>query len=90
MIKQQLSGKETRMEGKWRFVLIRGVLFWGGTMFIAMAFIKKPFAGGFFTAQAITHCVVWPLLGLLYGMLCWRFSEKPYQNALNESDRESA
>lgn len=56
-------------------------------MFIAMAFITKPFAEGFASKAAIVHYVMWPLGGIIYGVTVWWLSERRYRKALaNESN----
>lgn len=78
-----------RKKGQWRYVLVIGVLCWGGFMMVAMAFVNAPFSEGIHSARAITHCVVWPLSGLLFGFVMWWKNEKSYKNYMSESDNET-
>ena len=72
----------TRAKGKIHFFLINGVLSYGLPMFIMMAFINKPFADGFTSSAAIVHYVVWPIAGLLFGVIMWYVAEYKYKKEL--------
>ncbi|WP_138140271.1 hypothetical protein [Colwellia psychrerythraea] len=74
--------ESTRTKGKLNFVLFTGVLSWGLPMFILMAFMNKPFADGFTSKSAIIHYIVWPLTGVLFGVLTWYMSERKYKKEL--------
>ncbi|MBA6225025.1 hypothetical protein H4J51_13980 [Colwellia sp. MB02u-18] len=74
--------ESTRTKGKLNFVLFTGVLSWGLPMFIFMAFMNKPFADGFTSKSAIIHYIVWPLAGVLFGVLTWFMSERKYKKEL--------
>ena len=74
--------KQTRAKGKLNFILFSGVLSYGLPMFIIMAFMNKPFTDGFTSEAAIVHCVVWPLAGLLFGVLMWYITESKYKKEL--------
>lgn len=79
--------EKTRTKGKLKFVLVTGVLLWGLPMLIFMAFINKPFTDGFTSKSAIIHCIVWPLAGVVYGLLTWHYSERKYKkNLANRSN----
>ncbi|MCS6208969.1 hypothetical protein G3475_07880 [Shewanella baltica] len=74
--------ESTRSKGKLNFFLIRGVLSYGLPMFIAMAFMNKPFSNGFTSTAAIAHYIVWPLAGLLFGITMWYVTESKYKKEL--------
>lgn len=85
--KQTQLWRETREKGLVRFMLENGLLAWGLPMFIAMAFISKPFEDGFASKAAIVHYIVWPLAGIIFGAAVWWFSERRYRKAVaNESN----
>jgi len=75
--------ESTRTKGKLNFVLFTGLLSWGLPMFIFIAFMNKPFADGFTSKSAIVHCIVWPLAGVLFGVLSWYMSERKYKKELS-------
>jgi len=77
--------ESTREKGLLHFVLIRGVLLWGLPMFIFMAFIGKPFSNGFTSSTALVHYVVWPVAGVLFGLLTWCMSERMYKKKKTNS-----
>jgi hypothetical protein len=72
----------TREKGKLNFCLIRGVLSYSLPMFIMMAFMNKPFIDGFTSKAAIIHCIVWPIAGLLFGVIMWYVTENKYKKEL--------
>jgi len=72
----------TRSKGKLNFFLISGVLSYGLPMFIMMAFMNKPFVDGFTSKAAIIHCIVWPIAGLLFGVIVWYVTEHKYKKEL--------
>ncbi|MBA6329463.1 hypothetical protein H4J46_16235 [Colwellia sp. MB02u-6] len=74
--------ESTRTKGKLNFVLFTGVLSWGLPMFIFIAFMNKPFSDGFTSKSAIIHYIVWPLAGVLFGVLTWFMSERKYKKEL--------
>ena len=72
----------TRVKGKLNFFLISGVLSYGLPMFIMMAFMNKPFTDGLTSPAAIIHCIVWPIAGLLFGVIMWYVTEHKYKKEL--------
>jgi hypothetical protein len=72
----------TRAKGKLNFFLISGVLSYGLPMFIMMAFMNKPFTDGLTSPAAIIHCIVWPIAGLLFGVIMWYVTEHKYKKEL--------
>ena len=71
--------EETRDKGWFKYILFNGMCMWGIPMFVAMAFISKPFAEGFTSKAAIVHYIVWPLAGLLYGAATWWVAERRFK-----------
>lgn len=66
----------TRTKGRWHFVLMRGVLGWGGAMFFAMALLpvlmhRREPSWPYFFSQAI----IWTIGGALFGLAVWTWSE---------------
>ncbi|WP_108946470.1 hypothetical protein [Shewanella halifaxensis] len=82
MNKEEMKAWEsTRSKGMLKYILINGLLAWGLPMFIAIAFMNKPFAEGITSKAAIVHCVVWPLAGLVFGAITWYISQFRYKKA---------
>jgi len=80
--------REVRKNGWTKFVLVHGLLAWGLPMFIAMAFLNKPFTDGFTTTAAITHYIVWPLAGILFGASVWWISEWRFKRAVRSESAQ--
>ncbi|RYV01236.1 hypothetical protein SOPP22_12570 [Shewanella sp. OPT22] len=75
----------TKNKGIFKYILINGVLIWGGMMFVAMAFMNKPFAEGFTSKAAIIHYIVWPSAGVLFGILTWFIAQIRYKKARKQA-----
>jgi ribose/xylose/arabinose/galactoside ABC-type transport system permease subunit len=70
---------ETRQIGKTRFILTRGVLLFGGFMFLAntvcgyfLQGIRHPFS----PTKMLIAAIVYPLVGLLSGTITWSQNER--------------
>jgi hypothetical protein len=71
-----------RARGPRHFVLVRGVLVWGGLMFLVMGL---GFTGLVLGPQAYTPKLVainawlWLAAGLLFGVTTWRINERTFR-----------
>ncbi len=78
--KQIHKWEKTRKIGKKKFIFYYGVLFWGlltGFLFpiIGLILFKKPLSLGDF----IISLIIFPLGGILFGLMVWHSSEKNFQ-----------
>jgi hypothetical protein len=69
-----------RTKGRWHFVLVRGVLGWGGAMFFAMGLMpvlshRREPSWPYFFSQAI----IWTIGGALFGLAVWTWSERQFR-----------
>lgn len=83
--------KETRAKGRWRYMLLHGILLWGLPVGIAVALFISCGRGtiklGF--AQLATTVVVYCIVGMLFsGWWQWRANEKSYQWYLQQKKSE--
>ena len=72
----------TRAKGKWRFILGKGVLLWGGSMFIVMGLIYPRIVHlpSAYTPRGLAiSLAIWLLGGLLWGVLMWLTMEWIYR-----------
>lgn len=81
-----------RAKGLWHFVLFRGVLFWGMTMFVFMSillplFSRRPHA--FEPRTLLINAVIWLVSGVAWGLLTWWISERHYSKHNNDSQATS-
>ncbi len=69
--------EKTRAGGMTRFVLLRGVLSYGLTMFIVMTFIvhRGDISGRFIAISAL----LWSVGGAVFGALTWFLMERIYR-----------
>ncbi len=80
-----------RAKGRLHFVLVWGVLFWGGLMFLIMGLgmSAAKFGVDGITARLVAFNVfAWISGGVLFGMLTWHLSEKAFH--LYETNRSRA
>ena len=84
--KELKSWEKTREKGLVKFCFINGVLAWGVPMLIAMAFLNKPFSEGWATKAAITHCIIWPIAGVFFGLGVWYVSESRYKKEISKRE----
>ena len=68
-----------RARGMWRFVLLKGVAFWGGLMLAFMAIAMTLQLGLAHPRLPLVLAVALPLCaigGLVWGLLTWFFNER--------------
>lgn len=68
-----------RARGMWRFVLVKGVAFWGGLMLAFMAIAMTLQLGPSHPRLPLVLAVAVPLCavgGLAWGLLTWLFNER--------------
>ena len=68
--------------GMWRFVLLKGVAFWGGLMFAFMTLVMTVQLGIAHPRLPLVIAVAVPLCamgGLVWGLLTWYFNERVYR-----------
>ncbi len=75
--KQRQSWEKIRKRGKLSFILYRGVLGWGGFMFLVMTTFQvfvnhRSLSWSFMLVSAL----VWPLAGYVCGLCVWSWSER--------------
>ena len=71
-----------RAGGMWRFVLVKGVAFWGGLMLVFMALMMVLQLGIDHPRLPLVLAVAVPLCaigGLCWGLLTWIFNERIYR-----------
>jgi len=82
--------EKTRARGKLRFMLLNGVLMWGGFMILFLnglhSFVlHDPSERAYF----VTSLVVWPFAGLLFGLLTWNRTEASYHHFRSQEELNS-
>ena len=68
--------------GMWRFVLLKGVAFWGGLMFLAMLVmtgLRLGFDHPRYPLLAAIALVLCAIGGLFWGLLTWFFNERIFR-----------
>ena len=81
-----------RAGGMWRFVLLKGVAFWGGLMLAFMAVMMLVQLGIDHPRLPLVLAVAVPLCafgGLCWGLLTWIFNERIHR-ALQQRNRDLA
>jgi len=72
--------------GKISWILTRGVIGWGTTMFMWMTAWKLYTSDKDFLSrsQITIDLILWPIAGFFFGLLTWHTSEKAYKAFLNK------
>ena len=71
-----------RAGGLWRFVLLKGVAFWGGLMFLGMLVmtgLRLGFDHPRYPLLAAISFVLCAIGGLFWGLLTWYFNERIFR-----------
>ena len=72
-----------RRKGRPRFILVTGVLAYGGSMFVIMTFFVNRHPDRPLTAPMIAiAAVIWALGGAAFGLIMWKINEGRYQKFL--------
>jgi hypothetical protein len=81
---QRERWRQLKAKGKKRFILRRGVMGFGGLMFVVMTiseFVrKKPSIWPEYVFVVILNLLIWPLGGYVWGLWMWHFYEKWFSN----------
>ncbi len=81
-----------RARGPWHFVLVRGVLLWGGLMFMAMLVLtglRLGFDHPRYPLLAAIAAALCAIGGVAWALLTWYFNERIHR-ALQQRDRDIA
>ena len=79
-----------RARGMWHFVLVRGIAFWGGLMFVAILAMTGLRLGFDHPRYPLLAALALPLCaigGLAWGFLTWIFNERIHR-ALQQQSRQ--
>jgi len=80
--KQRQSWEKIRKRGQLSFILYRGVLGWGGLMFLVMTatkvFVDHRRLSWF---SMLVSALVWALAGYCWGLCVWSWTERRFQGA---------
>ena len=78
--KQRAKWERTRGKGMWRFVLLYGVLFWGGLMIITSSLYRMIIGTLVYDNLRIT-VPVFLVSGLVFGLVMWLVGEYMYRKS---------
>lgn len=78
--RQRAKWERTRVKGMWRFVLLYGVLFWGGLMIIATS-VFSMIIGTFVYNNLRFTVPVFLVSGLIFGLGVWLVGEYMYRKS---------
>ena len=80
--KQRAKWERIRAKGMWRFVLVYGVLWWGGFMIIATSIYGLFFRRLSYSLDDFSITVPALLVGgFVFGLACWFVGEYKYQRS---------
>lgn len=73
--------KAKRVDGKWKFAFVHGVLFWGLPVYAVIQlfyFFREAYV--FETGRFITGLAAWIVIGFFgFGLVMWWLNERAYQ-----------
>lgn len=72
---QRERWERTRAKGMWHFVLLYGVLCWGGIMSLVPALYRPE--------RMMITIPVYLVSGLVFGLACWFYAEYLYRKSSN-------
>ncbi len=76
-----------RKVGAFRFMAVRGVLAWGGPMFLAMHLVPTLMKGqGFTVESSLFNLALWACAGAAFGAIIWYSSEANYRKLRRRSE----
>lgn len=78
----------SRTHGRGMYILLNGVLIYGGTMFVVMTFFASPPQEMTFDIILVS-AALWATGGGLFGYFTWGHYEKRYQKYLSEPPESS-
>jgi hypothetical protein len=78
--KQRAKWERTRAEGMWRFVLLNGVLCWGGLMSVATSALSA-----FNPRNMAVTVPIYLAGGFVFGLACWLYGERLYRKGSGDT-----
>ena len=80
-----------RRKGKAKFILQRGILLFGGFMFLVMTFFVQPaqHQWRFTVGSVVASACIWIVAGTFYGWATWTASEREYQQFMSSGDEHT-
>jgi hypothetical protein len=83
--KQKAKWEKLRTKGMWYFVLLYGVLWWGGFMIIATSTYDYFFGYRGFQFEDLRRTVpIYVIGGLVFGLVMWLIGESGYTNSKDD------
>ena len=79
--KQRAKWERTGAKGMWRFVLLYGVLLWGGFMIIAMSVYDFFFSRSRFVDNLSITVPTFLVAGFVFGLAIWFNGEYKYRKS---------
>ena len=89
----QVLWSRRRARGRTHFVLLWGLLFWGGLMFLFMglAFPALTRGSDALTAEwLLLSALLWAVGGLAFGFATWHFSERTFRKSIHANGTPTA
>ncbi len=86
---EQLKWQELLALGRWRFVLVRGVLVFGGFCFLAMTWflLQDPDSLRISAEMVVlSNLATWACAGAIWGEIIWWGTSKSYAERFGDGD----
>ena len=76
--------RAARAKGRWRYILLYGVLAWGIPMFVVMTFVLNPGRAQNAGLLAL-QLVIWLVGGAMFGTTMWYVNERNFRKAIADA-----
>lgn len=89
---QALDWSRQRAKGRWKWIMLYGVLGFGVTISILITLLQTLiYQDGFHLkdepSKILIRSIVWIFAGAIYGMIQWNISEKAYQRYTEQQEK---
>lgn len=79
--KQRAIWERTRAKGMWRFVLLYGVLLWGGLMIVVRSVFDFFVSSPRLLDNLTVHVPIFVVAGFIFGLAMWLIAEHKYRKS---------
>lgn len=82
--KERRWWRKHRKTGFTYVVLVHGVMLWGLPMLLGMGFVNDLHHGSLLSSAVATHCMIWLVGGLMFGVFIWFETGRRYRRDLQQ------
>ena len=83
--KKRANWERVKAKGMWRFVLLYGILIWGGSMLIAFSAYRFLVRGLRFLDELSFLVPIFLVSGFAFGVICWLVGEHKHRKSSSDA-----